>query len=225
MATSISEIQDILRDLYKPSSIFQKILIQGRPLICPFHVLVSLVPARATVLDVGCGSGVFLNLLASLRQTSGSLGIDTSPSAIELARGASRASAEKEGPVFECRTAESGLPGGVYDVVSMIDVAHHVEPAQQRNIIQEAAGMVAPGGRFLYKDIGSRPLWRAWANRLHDLVLTREWIHYIEVRDVMAWLDEAGLELVNRQTINMLWYGHELLVYRRPEQVDDSVPS
>jgi 2-polyprenyl-3-methyl-5-hydroxy-6-metoxy-1,4-benzoquinol methylase len=37
-----------------------------RPYICPFHILIDLIPSEANILDVACGAGLFISLLARL---------------------------------------------------------------------------------------------------------------------------------------------------------------
>ena len=113
---------------------------------------------------------------------------------------------------FERVDATAAWPCGEeqFDVVSIIDVMHHVPVAAQRSVIETASRRVKPGGMLLYKDMCRRPLWRAWANRLHDLVVARQWINYAAVQDVERWASEAGMRVVERERINRLWYGHEL---------------
>jgi 2-polyprenyl-3-methyl-5-hydroxy-6-metoxy-1,4-benzoquinol methylase len=173
------------------------------------------------VLDIGCGSGLFLNLLSHQGRISYGVGFDASLKAIEIARDAS--SEIEPGPRSEFKhlSVETDWPEGLFDVVSMIDVLHHIDPKEQRNALERAVSKVAPGGIFLFKDIGIRPFWRAWANRLHDLVLARQWIHYVPSGEIIKWMKSTGLELKHSETINILWYGHELLLFRRPAQAND----
>lgn len=187
----------------------------GRPSICPFHVLVGLVPGGASILDIGCGAGFFLNLLAYQGRISQGMGVDTSSRAIGAARVAHGKVAGGASVEFQQRPIEEGLPEGRYSVVSMIDVLHHIAPAAQRDALMAAASRVADSGVLLFKDVGLLPRWRAWASRLHDLAIARQWIHIVAPADVEAWMLTAGFELAHRQTINMLWYGHELLVFRK----------
>jgi len=100
--------------------------------------------------------------------------------------------------------------------VSLIDVPHHVPPAGQRECFLTAAARLGPGGVLIYKDMARRPVWRALANRLHDLVLARQWIHYVPVERVEGWAAEAGLGLTRAARFNRLWYAHELRVFRSP---------
>ena len=216
MGSEIAEVRGVVGRLYCEAPLFPRALSLGRPSICPFHVLAGHVPAGASVLDIGCGSGLFMNYLAYHDRIRAGFGFDASGAAIALANSALAHAGTKANVSFHHREIEAGLPDGQFDVVSMIDVLHHVDPAAQREAIETAIGRVAPGGTFLYKDIGKRPLWRAWANRLHDLVLARQWIHYVATDDVVAWARAMGLTVAHRETINMLWYGHELAVLRKP---------
>jgi 2-polyprenyl-3-methyl-5-hydroxy-6-metoxy-1,4-benzoquinol methylase len=100
-------------------------------------------------------------------------------------------------------------------VVSLIDVLHHVPPGRQRAFFAGAVARVRTGGILLYKDMCRSPLWRAWANRAHDLLLARQWIHYVPLARLEAWAAEEGLQLVHRRAYARLVYGHELLVMRK----------
>jgi 2-polyprenyl-3-methyl-5-hydroxy-6-metoxy-1,4-benzoquinol methylase len=106
-------------------------------------------------------------------------------------------------------------PSETFDVVSIIDVMHHVPPGLQRTFFTEASKRVAPGGRLVYKDMCRKPAWRALSNRLHDLLKARQWIHYRPIAEVEAWAKQAGLRLTTARDLTALWYGHELRVFER----------
>jgi len=216
--TAIAEIRGVIREIYTKGSFFQQLLSIGRPSICPFHTLIAQVPPGVSILDVGCESGIFVNLLAHQKRISHGIGFDASTQAIALARSALKEIKTPANIEFQHRAVEAGLPEGDFGVVSMIDVLHHINPKAQRAAVEQAAAKVAPGGIFLFKDIGRKPRWRAWANRLHDLVLARQWINYVAADDVAAWVEKGGFELTHEETINMFWYGHELLVFRRKKR-------
>lgn len=212
-------LSDVAGAMYPQGSTLFRTLQRYRPYICPFEDLIAEVPVGASVLDVGCGGGLFLGLLAALGREPYGVGFDVSSHGIGLATGmAARANARpgKGDLRFIRLDAEAPWPPGQYDVVSMIDVIHHVPPAAQEACIRRASRTVAPGGIFLFKDMVSRPVWRALANRMHDLVLARQWIHYVPVAKVEAWAADEGMVLERSDRIDRLWYGHELRVFRRP---------
>jgi 2-polyprenyl-3-methyl-5-hydroxy-6-metoxy-1,4-benzoquinol methylase len=187
-----------------------------RPYICPFHALIRIIPRGATVLDVGCGAGLFIALLAHLGRVRSAVGFDSNERAIEAAREVAHRFPTPAGFCFECRNAKDSWPAGRFNAVCLIDVLHHVSPSEQQAVIVAAANRVSEGGVLLYKDMVQRPYWRAVANRLHDGILAREWIHYANLADVISWANDAGLVLEARDATNMLWYGHEWCLFRRP---------
>jgi SAM-dependent methyltransferase len=209
----------LARTIYADGPAVRRGMMGLRPYICPFHRLIDLVPEGASVLDVGCGCGLFLGLLAATGRRPRGVGFDVSACAIPTARQMAVRLREAEVAAdlrFERVGIDDPWPAGPFDVVSVIDVMHHVPRLRQEGLFQAAYDAVRPGGLLLYKDIGPRPLWRAWANRLHDLLVAREWIHLLPDAVVLGWGRARGLELLRRERINALWYGHDLLVFRRP---------
>jgi len=191
--------------------------IQGyRPLICPFEALIKVVPAEARVLDVGCGGGLFLALLAATGRISEGVGFDASRMAIEVAQRLPTNLPAGPRVRFERRGVGDSWPEALFDVVSVVDLMHHVPTAEQENLFRKAARHVAPGGLLLYKDVSESPAWRAWASRLHDLVVARQWIHIVPFATVVRWAEAAGLKTERHARIDVLWYGHEMGVFRRP---------
>jgi 2-polyprenyl-3-methyl-5-hydroxy-6-metoxy-1,4-benzoquinol methylase len=209
-----SELSRLAQELFPDGPLLVRKMQHWRPYICPFELLVEAVPPRATVLDIGCGGGLFLALLSRLRDDVRGEGVDNSPLAIRCAQALAR---DRGLPVrFEQRDLERGdWPDGEWDVVSIIDVLHHIAPGKQREVLVKAASRVKRGGILIYKDMCRRPAWMAAMNRLHDLVLARQWIHYLPVEQAAAWLEEAGLTLQQRTDCRRLWYGHELRVFAR----------
>lgn len=210
---SAGQLHRAARDLFPTGPLATRALQHYRPFICPFEHLLPHVPPGSRVLDIGCGGGLWLGLLAATGRLGSGVGFDSSKAAIRQAQ-AMRLPASAHGRVmFEHRAVEDPWPDGPFDVVCLIDVLHHVTPEHQGKVIALATKRVARGGRFIYKDMCQRPRWRALANRAHDLVLARQWIHYAPVEQVSRWSVSEGLTLVHAASHARWWYGHELRVF------------
>src|SRR5690349_69979 len=180
------------RELYREGPLMMRKMQHLRPSICPFDELLAIVPPGASVMDIGCGSGLFLGLLQYFGFAIQGFGFDASRMAIVCADAMAkrhRAASLR----FEYIRKQDPWPDGRFDVVSMIDVMHHIPVAHQEGAFRAATERVSPGGLLLYKDMSDRPWYCAGLNRMHDLVAAREWIHYVPVESIERW--GAGLRL------------------------------
>lgn len=202
-------------DLFKSAPFIIRTLQRLRPFICPFDVLLRHIPERGTMLDVGCGAGLLLGLAARVRPDLRAIGIDSSVPAIDAAQAMARAHFADKRIRFEARSAEEPFPAGDYNVVSMVDVLHHIPPEHQKSAILKCYDHVRPGGIFLYKDMAQRPLLHAWWNRLHDIIVARQWIHYRAINEVESYLSGAGAVIIDRHAVRMGPYAHEMIVAQK----------
>jgi 2-polyprenyl-3-methyl-5-hydroxy-6-metoxy-1,4-benzoquinol methylase len=205
------------RHLYSGIRALSSEIHKLRPYICPFDRLLPLVPANASVLDVGCGGGLFLGLLADCGRISRGLGFDANASAIWLAQRMTKNLPACAVVEFRVIDATQDWPDGLYDVVSLIDVLHHVEPGSWKTIVARAISRVRPGGMLLYKDMATKPRWRAWCNQLHDLFLARQWIHYVPLNDVKTFAIERHMLAATEGAAACYWYAHEWVAFRRAD--------
>lgn len=184
-----------------------------RPTVCPFEELVPEIrDTGGRLLDYGCGAGLFSLHCVSQSYVTAVDGVDINASALEVAESARQSSSYADAVRF----GVGEPPETSYESISMIDVMHHVSPAKQQATLLDLCRRVDAGGVLVYKDMCRRPRWRALANRLHDLILNRQWIHYVPIDQVIEWaVGEGGLTLERRARFNYLVYGHELAVFRK----------
>lgn len=209
-----SEVSALLRRLYPSVRGPGGLLIRWRPYIAPFERVLARIPPGSEVLDVGCGAGMLSTLAAATGLASRVHGFDTSEKAI--ARGNAATLPTAAGPVRLERLAADEWTDGAFDVVLCVDVLHHVPPPVQEAFIERVCHSVRPGGQVIFKDIAPRPRWKAFANRLHDLLLARQWVHYRRPDEVAGWLAANGLAVIESGRWDMLWYSHYFTVATRP---------
>ena len=215
-ASAEPDINAMTAELFPGRSSLIESLNRLRPRIMPVDQLIEAVPHRARVLDIGCGAGLFLGLLAASGRTLDGVGFDTSANAIAIAKRMQTRLPSEHRISFERLSVDDPWPEGTFDAVSLIDVMHHIPPKAQIGVLEMAVTKLRPGGRLIYKDMADRPFWMASANRLHDLVIAREWINYLPISTVRKILVESGFLVVNEHRSSRLWYMHEMLVMEAP---------
>ena len=204
--------------LYGGTGPVARFMTRHRSTIAPIADVLNIVPSGSRVLDVGCGNGLLLNVLALAGKIGPSVGVDISAAAIAVAELAAALLPASGRPQFFARPPETLLPDEQFDVVLIVDVMHHVPPAVQATFLQQVGQRVRPGGFLIYKDMCRRPRWRATMNRLHDLVVARQWVRYFPVEQVAPTLG-SDFELVLSYDRRLFWYGHEQRNFRRKNGV------
>jgi 2-polyprenyl-3-methyl-5-hydroxy-6-metoxy-1,4-benzoquinol methylase len=210
-----SSIAGIARELYVSGPALTRSMQGWRPYICPFHKIVDEVPPGSFILDIGCGGGLLMGVLSRLGRITGGVGFDFSKLAIDVATAMSRSLGRNCGLSFELLSAVDPWPVGPFTLVTMIDVLHHIPVRLQHDIFCRAARAVKPGARLIVKDMAPRPRWRASANTLHDLLMARQWVHYVHMTTMVEWARAEDLTVTKTFQYNQLWYGHQFAVFDR----------
>ncbi len=184
-------------------------LMTYRPRICPYHRLVEQVPIGSFVMDIGCGNGLWLLLLADLGRIGRGLGLDICAEKVHIAEKLKRPDMPL---MFRHIVANEALPVEMADCVTMIDVLHHIPPARQKETIQSLRH--TRSAKVIIKDIDPIPCWKSAANTLHDLVMTGQRPRYRKPSVLCEWLREMDYEIQLYERCDMLWYSHYMIVAR-----------
>ncbi|MEA2001584.1 MAG: class I SAM-dependent methyltransferase [Actinomycetota bacterium] len=203
----------LANQLYVAAPAFVRLQQRLRPRVCPFEELVPEIRNNGgRLLDFGCGAGLFTMHCVAQGYVESADGVDVNSSTIRIADEARRSSPDSGRVQFH----SGAIPEGTYDAISMIDVMHHLQPSEQRSMFYDLCDRLAIGGVLVYKDMCRQPRWQAVANRMHDLVLSRQWIHYLPIEKAIGWaVEDLGLELLRRTRFDYLVYGHELAVFHK----------
>ena len=185
--------------------------------IFPVNELLALVPASSRLLDIGCGQGQFLKSVAGSCSPAELGGLEIDEKLVRIT-----------GEELRCLTAVplklavydgTELPESVahYDIISLIDVLHHIPASNQYAFLQQLFGRMRPGASLLLKDIDAgRPVLCAF-NKLHDLVLSGE----VGAERSREWsgemLNKAGFRVVLQGERRILVYPHYWFLAVKPQ--------
>ena len=126
--------------------------------------------ATGTLLDIGCGQGLALALVAEAQHTAAQgawdttrpdppqftrlVGVELRP---KVARIAERA-LEHEAEILAADARQQGLPAA--DVVLLFDVLHMMPDADQRELLRSVRAALATTGRLLVREADAAAGWR-----------------------------------------------------------------
>lgn len=208
---------------YSALTLRDRLHLSVRYLVCPLHKIAAHVPSEGVIVDVGCGHGLFAQLLGRLSPKRRVIGFDLDAHKIGLA--AQLGAAGRGFPNLEFRVedaAQAQVPPA--QAVTILDVLYLVPYAAQEKLLADCAAKLAPGGVLLLKEIAERPRWKFWANWLEESLMVRvlrltagRGGFYFRTR--AGWqelLTRLGLQVSTIELDRGYYHAHVLFVGRKP---------
>ncbi|WP_456787285.1 class I SAM-dependent methyltransferase [Cellulomonas sp. P5_C5] len=207
-------------DLYRSAPAGVRSHVAVRWFSAPFPAIAAALPPGGRVLEIGCGHGLFSAYAALLDPTREVLGVDIDADKIAAAQVAARAVEH-----LEIREAPDGaVPAGPWDVVVFVDVLYLLPAAEQRRLLTEAVRDLAPGGRVVVKEMGTRPRWKVRWNTVQETLSVKvlritegSSFDFVDPATMGGWLTELGLDVELHRLDARRVHPHHLLVARRPD--------
>lgn len=105
---------------------------------------------KARVLDVACGNGRFLAQALEAFPRLDAAGLDLSPAYLEAARARLQAFAQVE--LIAGKAEAIPAEDGAYDALTCVYLFHELPPRVRRDVAEEFARVLKPGGAFVFVD-------------------------------------------------------------------------
>lgn len=173
------------------------------------------IPSTGTVLDVGCGFGLFALYFAASRPGVEIVGFDLSERRVRMAQLA----AERLGignVRFHVGDAATFRLDHPVAAAYMLDLIHHIPAPAVAGLLTSIACHLAPGGRLVIKDIEPSPAFKLAFTWLLDKVMDyRAPVRYWAPGEIEPLLASLDLDVVRRRLPDYLPYPHVLYVGTR----------
>lgn len=111
----------------------------------PFH---EMIPARATILDLGCGYGFMDYMLYFLSPERNITGVDYDEEKIETANHCY----SKTDDINFIAADVTSFPLKEYDIIIIADVLHYLNPQAQEALIVKCMKALSPGGKLIIRE-------------------------------------------------------------------------
>jgi 2-polyprenyl-3-methyl-5-hydroxy-6-metoxy-1,4-benzoquinol methylase len=213
-AVSSADLARLLRSNIPAAGFVDRLKIGFRPYICPFDLLLPHVEPRESYYDIGCGSGMFLRILAEYKNPTALGGTEISAHLIENAAAVLNSC---HVPLALSVYDGCDFPGEVaeYQWVFLIDVLHHVPRASQSAFLSRLFARLLPGQQLLIKDIDAASPLVYW-NKLHDFLLSKEIGHEWSATATQRELERIGFEVRPLFNTQVFLYPHFALLCTKP---------
>ncbi|MCX5693738.1 MAG: class I SAM-dependent methyltransferase [Candidatus Omnitrophica bacterium] len=185
-----------LINLYRETSWLQRAHVILRYLLCPFSAVEKFIPREGKILDLGCGHGIFANVLAMKSSSRYVIGVDKDSGRIAVAN--STLSGKKN---LEFRQLD--ILG--YSLDSDVNCAVLIDLPLETNqgLLTKLYAKLPSKGILVIKSMSSRrPGWKHCLNILHmatvDKLLRvslRKNAYFLKEEDFVLLLEEIGFRV------------------------------
>ncbi len=151
---------------YAEAPVLDRLFIRGRAFLSDLTSIEAFVPRRGFVVDLGCGHGLFANLLREASDGRRVLGVDADPRKIAVAK-----LTEHDGLRFELGDIVAKAPPPC-DGVTIVDVLYLLPLEQQERLVAHCGVTLPEGGLLLVYAQEVRPDPRYALGYAQELVST-----------------------------------------------------
>jgi 2-polyprenyl-3-methyl-5-hydroxy-6-metoxy-1,4-benzoquinol methylase len=160
-------------DAYRGTTLGARIHIRLRDLMVPHGRIERLVPADASVLEIGSGHGLLAIRLAAGSPARTVHGTDVDAGRIAAARTAARRLGLADRATFE-HTAPGWAPArDAYDAVVIADVLYLLGSSEAQQMMAMACAALRPGGTVVVKEVAHEPRWKHRAAVYQEILSVR----------------------------------------------------
>jgi 2-polyprenyl-6-hydroxyphenyl methylase/3-demethylubiquinone-9 3-methyltransferase len=211
--------------LYDAEAPGVRLHVRARHWLCPLERIAAHVPLAGRVLDVGCGHGLFGNLLALGSAERQVFGVDPMASKIAVAQ---RAARDLPNARYAVGSA-ADVTDGPYDVITILDVLYLLPRPAKLALLRECRTLLAPDGLLLLKTNDRKPRWKYLWARFEEQLMTSlgvtegQGLYFLNAAQNRALLGMAGFTAEIIRLDSWLPYPHVLFV-ARPTIAADTAP-
>ena len=176
-----------------------------RSTLCPFNKIETFIPKVGKILDVGCGNGIFCELLIKKSMKRRVIGIDPSDHKIKLAK-------QKIEGVKNIQFKKSFLKdiNGYFNCISVIDVLYLFSPNEKIKLLKKANQLLKKNGSLILVEVSSEPRFLYNLIKLEEYFMVKTLKYtYSKTRDLffqpnsqyIKLLKEAGFKNIKTENI------------------------
>lgn len=156
-------------ELYQEQGLLTRLYIKIKLRICPLLRMETFFPKKGKIIDLGCGNGLFSNILRLNSPEREIIGIDLDKKKIRTAQ---KTQKDRSGIEFrEGNIIEMKYPQG--DVFSLIDVLYLTPPDKQEVILKKCYSVLNKGGVLIIKEMDTKPRWKYMWNQIQETVAVK----------------------------------------------------
>lgn len=177
--------EEACKSLYK-NNLWVRLFTSIRFWTSSFVELEKFVPKNGTILDLGCGYGIFGNYLALSSPKRIVLGIDTDKVKIKNAYRGIKNTSFKIGDATKMKLSN-------FDCILLLDVLHHLKSySAQEKLIKECNNMLAKKGVVIISEVDNNPVWKLLLGWLTDFIMYKgQPVYYRYKKDMIGVLKNS----------------------------------
>ncbi len=200
-----------LLKLYREAGPITRTYLKIKLRICPLLKLEEYFPKEATIVDLGCGNGLFPNILNVASADRQIFGIDLDEKKIEIAN---QTKAPDSNIFYQTGdVVEAEYPQG--DVFSLVDVLYLIPYDKHELILQKCYRSLPPGGILILKEMDTKPRWKYLWNLFQETLAVKliaftlgERFYFRSQKDYTDLLQRLGFSVKPVPLDSGYWYPH-----------------
>jgi len=208
-------MNEFIRKAYRPLSLRQRLHVALRYQTCPFMRIEEHIPKSGTLLDFGCGQGLFSWILKQTHPERRVIGYDKSHEKIATARAVTC-----EDCAITFVTDERYETYAPFDAIVVCDVLYLIQ--EKKDVIARLLSLLKPHGVLIVKEVvyehSVRFLWAFLQEYIvyHLCKLTTgEGLFYEPKETYQQWLHEGNCDVTTIDLRRGYWYPHYLFIGKR----------